>query len=268
MGGNKMDILKRSLAPLTSEVWDEIDGRAKEVLENYLTARKVVSVSGPKGWDYSVVTEGRLDVVDKKENGVSAATYKVKPLMEVRATFELDRWEMDNIVRGAKDIDLSPLEEAAEKIARYEEEAIFSGNAKAGIKGILETEGVSEFELGNSREEIVDAVTKGVLKLQKDYSAMPFTLVVSTETYRNINREIKGYPLTKQLKEIIGGEIVVSPSIEGALLVPENDEDLEMIIGQDLSIGYQYHDDKKVRLFITESFTFRVLDPTIIVKFK
>lgn len=263
-----MDILKRSLAPLASEVWEEIDGRAKEVLENYLTARKVVNITGPKGWDYNVVTEGRLDVVDSTENGVSAGTYRVKPLLEVRASFELDRWEMDNIVRGAKDIDLTPLEEAAEKIAKYEEEAIYKGNSKAGIKGILEIEGVSEFELGNSREEIVDAITKGVLKLQKNYSSMPFSLVVGTEVYRTINKEIKGYPLTNQLKDIIGGEIIVSPSIEGALLVPSNDEDLEMTIGQDLSIGYQHHDDKKVRLFITESFTFRVLDPTIIIKFK
>ena len=52
------------------------------------------------------------------------------------------------------------------------------------------------------------------------------------------------------------------------LLVPYDHEDLELTIGQDLSIGYQYNDNKKVRFFITESFTFRVLDPSIIINYK
>jgi uncharacterized linocin/CFP29 family protein len=263
-----MDILKRDLAPLTSEVWEEIDGRAKEVLESYLSARKVVNVEGPKGWDSNVVVEGRLDIVEKDESGVSAGTYRVKPLMEVRSTFELDRWEMDNIVRGAKDIDLESLEEAAKKIAKYEDEVIFNGNEKAGITGLLKVEGATEFELGKDREEILDSISKGVLKLQSSYASKPFTLVVGQAAYRTINKQTGGYPLPKQIEDIIGGEIVVSPSIEGAILIPANHEDLEMTVGQDLSIGYESHDSKKVRLFITESFTFRILDPSIIVKFK
>lgn len=263
-----MDILKRGLAPLTSEIWEEIDGRAKEVLENYLTARKVVNINGPKGWNSNVVSEGRLDIIKEDGDGVSAGTYRVKPLMEVRASFELNRWEMDNIVRGAKDIDLSSLEEAAKKIALYEDKAIFEGNKSANIEGILEVGGSTELSLGTSREEILDAITKGALKLESSYASKPFTLVVSTDVYRTINKELSGYPLSKQIEKIIGGEIVVSPAIKGAILLPQSHEDIEMTIGQDLSIGYEHHDSKTVRLFITESFTFRVLDPAIIVKFK
>lgn len=263
-----MDILKRDLAPLTSEVWDEIDGRAKEVLESYLSARKVVHVEGPKGWDSNVVVEGRLDVIEESKEGVSAGTYRVKPLMEVRSSFELNRWEMDNIVRGAKDINLESLEEAAKRIAKYEDKVIFEGNEKAGIVGLLKAEGIEELSLGANREDILDNISRGVLKLQSSYASKPFTLVVGTEAYRVINKQTGGYPLAKQLEDIIGGEIVVSPSIEGAALIPANHSDLEMTIGQDLSIGYESHDSKTVRLFITESFTFRILDPSIIVKFK
>lgn len=36
--------------------------------------------------------------------------------------FDLDIWELDNEVRGAEDIDLEPLEEAACKIAIFEEQ--------------------------------------------------------------------------------------------------------------------------------------------------
>ena len=53
-----MDILKRELAPLTDEAWDEIESKAKEVLENHLSARKSVHVKGPFGLEYTVLSEG------------------------------------------------------------------------------------------------------------------------------------------------------------------------------------------------------------------
>jgi len=40
-----MDILKRSIAPITDEGWEEIDDQAKEILENHLTDRKFVDVT-------------------------------------------------------------------------------------------------------------------------------------------------------------------------------------------------------------------------------
>lgn len=36
-----MSMLKRNIAPMPSKVWDEIDERAKTVLTNILSARKV-----------------------------------------------------------------------------------------------------------------------------------------------------------------------------------------------------------------------------------
>ena len=52
-----------------------------------------------------------------------------------------------------------------------------------------------------------------------------------------------------------------------AFLVPYDHDDLELTIGQDFSIGYEAHDTKEVTLFLTESFTFRVLDGSLIVPF-
>jgi uncharacterized linocin/CFP29 family protein len=42
--------------------------------------------------------------------------------------------------------------------------------------------------------------------------------------------------------------------------------DLELILGQDFSIGYEHHDHQNVKLYITETFTFRILDPSVFVK--
>lgn len=120
-------MLKRSLAPLSREVWEEIDSRAEEVLKTHLSARKVIKVNGPKGWDYNALPKGRLDSIQEGSGEVCSGLYSVQPLLETRISFELNRWEMDNILRGAKDIDLEPLEEAAHKIAMFEENAVYNG---------------------------------------------------------------------------------------------------------------------------------------------
>ncbi|SCZ09196.1 family 1 encapsulin nanocompartment shell protein [Alkaliphilus peptidifermentans] len=261
-----MDMLKRTLAPLTQEAWGEIEAKAAEVLKTHLSARKVVKVEGPKGWNYNAVPKGRLELINENNNEVCSGLYSVQPLVETRITFELDRWEMDNIIRGAKDADLTALEEAAEKIAIFEENAIYNGYKAGNIDGLLELAG-HKLELGNDANAIMSALSKGILKLQHAYTEGPYTLVVGEAAYEKINMIVNGYPLKKIIEELLGTEIIYTPTIDGALLVPYNHDDLEFTIGQDFSIGYESHDSHKVKLFITESFTFRVLNPDIVIHY-
>jgi len=261
-----LDILKRELAPIINEVWSEIDSRAAKVLDSYLSARKAVYVDGPKGWNYTSIAEGRLDV-KSDHDGVKTGVYRVKPLVEARVEFELDRWELDNHARGAKDIDLSSLEDAAKKIARFEDSVIYSGLEEAGIKGLIESCSNPAIDMGECDEEIMDAISKGMLVLQDGFAQKPYTLIVGEKAWRTINSKIKGYPLSERIKKMTGTDIVFSHAVKDALLVPYDHKDLEMTIGRDLSIGYSEHDAKKVKLFITESFTFRALSSDIVVKF-
>lgn len=259
-------MLYRDLAPITSETWDEIDERAEEVLKSELTARRVVNVNGPKGSDYTVISEGRLTSVDKKGD-ISYGNYKVLPLTEARVEFSMERWELDNVIRGAKDVDYGPLEEAARELARFEEEAVYNGLNDSIIKGLSqEVEGES-IKLGDNPSQILEAITKGVIQLKNAFAEGPYTLVVSSEIYKKIMSKDTGYPFGDKIKKLIGGDILLNHVIDGGYLLPKNHEDLEFTIGRDFSIGYQAHDIEKVRFFITESFTFRVLDPAIIVKF-
>lgn len=261
-----MDILKRSIAPLTEEAWKEVDERAIEVLHSHLSARKVVHVEGPKGWDYTVVPEGRLTLVDN-EKDVKTGVYKSTPLVEARISFELDRWEMDNLVRGAKDVELEALEDAVHKLAIFEEEAIYNGYDKGQIKGLKASSEQETLKFGDNAKSILEMVAKGMIMLQDAFAAKPYNLVVGDEAWKRINRESNNYPLVKQVEELIGGKVIYSKVVQGAFLLPQGHEDLEMTIGQDYSIGYESHTDEKVRLFITESFAFRVLDPALIINF-
>lgn len=260
-------MLYRKLAPISNEAWKEIDDRAEEVLKAYLSARKVVKVDGPKGLDYNVITEGRLTNIDEV-NGVSYGNYQVLPLLESRIEFEMGRWELDNIARGAKDIDYEPLEEAMKSLALFEENAVYNSLEQAIVHGIDEEMENAPIDFGNNPTEIMEAIAKGLVQLRKAYVEGPFTLVVNKEAYKRIISKETAYPLDKRIEKLIGGKIIFSHVVKGAYLLPFNHDDLELTIGRDFAIGYQSHDAEKVRFFATESFTFRVLDPSIIVKFK
>jgi len=261
-----MDMLKRSLAPLSKEAWEAIDSRAEDVLKTHLSARKVIKVNGPKGWDYTALPKGRLDLIEEDSVDVCSGLYSVQPLLETRISFELSRWEMDNILRGAKDIDLEPLEEAAHKIATFEENAVYNGYPKGQIKGMLE-EATNVIPIGSDANNIMESISKGILILKHAYSEGPYTLIVGEKGWNLINMVVDGYPLKKTIEALTGSPIVYATSVDDALLIPYDHDDLEFTIGHDFSIGYESHDSKKVKLFITESFTFRVIDPNIIVKF-
>ncbi len=259
-------MLNRNMAPISDKVWEEIDTRAKEVLGSYLTARRVVRVNGPKGLDFNVLGEGRLKEV-KEADAIFYSNYDVKPLTEVRVEFELDRKELDNILRGAKDPDLTPLEEAMKKLALFEEKAVYYGLEDVGIEGLAKA-GKKAIPLGKDRDSIVNAIAKGVAQLKEAYVNKPYSLIVGEEEYVNIILSDKGYPLEKKITALIDGDIVLAKAVKGAFLVPFDSEDLELTIGQDFAIGFLDADKDKVKFFATESFTFRVLDPNIVVKFE
>ena len=129
-----MDILKKDLAPLTHNAWEEINDEAVSIFTSLLSARKFIDINGPKGIGYAAVPLGQLDVTDDMEkDGIKFGIHKVMPLIELRVPFTLNIWEMDNLERGAKDIDLDNLEEAAHKLIKFEEEAIYQGFDKAFI---------------------------------------------------------------------------------------------------------------------------------------
>ncbi len=261
-----MDMLKKELAPLTSKVWQEIEQRASEILRNRLAGRKAVRVVGPMGWNYTSVTEGRLDIVEDSGD-VKTGVYRSTPLTEARVRFSLNRWEMDNLNRGARDIDLSSLESAVEKIADFEENAIYNGFKAGAIVGLKEAAAHKSIQLGSSASEIMEAITKGVLLLQEESVDSPYALIVGPKVYLAMSKEVQGIPLVERIERLIKGKVIQSVTLEGAFLIPYDNDNLELVVGQDFAIGYETHDTKEVTLFITESFIFRVLDPNMIVPF-
>ena len=262
-----MDLFKQSLAPIPTEAWEEINERAREVILSQLTARRVLYVNGPKGIDTNSVPQGRLKSIKPIKKGeVGTGLYDVLPLMETRIEFDLSRWELDNILRGEKDTELDNLEEAAEKLALFEEDSIYNGNKQAGIKGLDEVAG-KRIKLTKDANDILSAISEGAFAINDAYAKRPYDLIVSDEVYKRLNQMYQGGLLRKNVEAIIGGEVIRSRVLKGALLVPRDHEDLELTIGQDYSVGFEFYDAKNVKLFVMNSFTFRCLDDDIVVAF-
>ncbi len=132
-----MNILKKSIAPITEAAWKEITEQASAIFKIHLTARKFVDIEGPTGLEQGGVSTGRL-ITPKKQSkeGINYGLREIMPFIEIRKPFELEIWELDNLSRGAKDIDLEPLENAAKEIALFEDTAIYKGFEEGRIKGL------------------------------------------------------------------------------------------------------------------------------------
>jgi uncharacterized linocin/CFP29 family protein len=263
-----MDILRKSMAPICDKAWEEIYDTAKEVLSSVLSARKFVDVDGPRGWDFPALSLGRVDVPGGQNGEVQYGIHQVLPLIETRVPFELNIWELDNIARGAKDIDLDNMEEAARKLARFEEDAIYNGFKAGNIKGIKDCSDHEALTLPDDDDEIIGVISEAIAKLKTASVEGPYSLVLNTEQWQRFNSSGKGYPLRKRVESLLGGSIIMAPYIDNAYLVSERGGDFEMVIGQDISIGYESHNQKSVQLYFTESFTFQCVDPAAVVILK
>jgi uncharacterized linocin/CFP29 family protein len=261
-----MNILKKSMAPITDGAWSEINQRIKEVLTTYLTARNFVEIDGPNGFEQGGVSTGRLITPEEQSNeGINYGIREVLPLVEVRKPFELDIWELDNFDRGARDIDLSPLENAAREIAMFEEQAVYYGFKPANIKGLKECSSHEIVTLPSDPNKFLKEIGTQVNNLNTASIGAPYALVINANVWTNLLQLSEGYPILKQLKEIVEGNVIINHDNMHSFLVSERGEDYELVLGNDISCGYDGHNNNSVKLYLTSSFTFRVHNPEAII---
>lgn len=263
-----MNFLRKELAPITSESWAEIEKVAAEALRAALSGRKFVTVDGPHGIGYAAASCGRLAVSpDDTLGNVKFGVHQVQPLIEARIPFSLDIWELDNLVRGAKDVEFDPVVDACNEIAAFEDKAIFSGFAPGCIQGLLQV-AEPEVPVPQNPDAILEALSAGLTHLITHGIASAAHFVVGPEMWNYLARGVPGGTLRGLARRIIGGEVILSPGFSGAMLVADRKDDAILTLGQDFAIGYHSHTTKEVNLYVMESFTFRVVTPEALILYK
>jgi uncharacterized linocin/CFP29 family protein len=227
-----------------------------------LAGRKLVDFDGPHGFEYASVSTGRLDLLPGEFHGVCAGVRRVQPLVELRTPILLDIMELDTVARGAENPDLDPVVKAAERLARAEDRAIFHGFEAGKIAGIVPSSPHGPIDVSGGVSWL-PAILQAKEVLRAAGVSGPYALALGPAAYDELNLASEdGYPLRKRIeRQLIDGPFVWAPALDGAVLMSTRGADFELTVGQDLSIGYAYHEKHTIELYLTESFTFRVLEP-------
>jgi uncharacterized linocin/CFP29 family protein len=255
-----MNNLHRELAPISDTAWFQIAEEASRTFKRHLAGRRVVDVQGPEGVALSAVGTGHLRNVAPPSDGILARQREVNSLVELRAAFELDRQQIDDVERGANDSDWQPVKDAARLLAFAEDRAIFEGYTAAGIAGIRKGTSNPIMTLPADIRDYPDVIAQGLSQLRLVGVNGPYSVLLSADAYTGLSEtRDHGYPVLEHIKRLIDGEIIWAPAITGAFVLTTRGGDFDLHIGEDVSIGYLSHDDKTVRLYLEETFTFLLL---------
>jgi uncharacterized linocin/CFP29 family protein len=255
-----MNNLHRELAPISDAAWAQIESETTRTLKRYLAGRRVVDVPSPGGIALPGVATGHLKSIAAPAEGIIANQREVKPLVELRVPFELSRQTIDDVERGSDDSDWQPAKDAAKKLAFAEDRAIFNGYGEASIQGIREGTSNAIETLPADVRDYPDAVAHALSQLRLVGVNGPYSVVLGADEYTALaETRDHGYPVLEHVKRIVDGNLIWAPAIEGAFVLTTRGGDFELNIGQDISIGYVSHTDSAVRLYLQETFVFRVL---------
>jgi uncharacterized linocin/CFP29 family protein len=262
------DHLLRGHAPIPTRAWREIDDEARTRLTPLLAARKLVDWVGEGGWRHDAMRLGRTTDLDGPPPGVSAPdartrVRRVQPLAEFQVPFLVSRREIEDIQRGAVDVELDDVDRAARDAAAIENRAIFHGWPAAGIEGITQVSPYPSVALGTDCGQYPGLVARAVDELRRSGIEGPYSLAIGPQGYTRIveTTEHGGYLLLEHLTRILGGPVVWAPGLDGAVVLSQRGGDFQLDVGQDLAVGYSHHDADTVHLYLEQSFTFRSVEP-------
>lgn len=250
--------LNRSLAPVSDRAWERIETDAREVLQLHLAGRRLIDFEGPLGWDHSALDLGDVETLEgNAAGGAQVRRRSVRPLIELRVPFALDRRELERVDRGAASVDLDPLRDAARVFAAAEDSALFEGYADADIPGLLSDAANPGVAIPDDPTALPEAVSEALEQLRQQGVDGPYVLAMGPRTYGALDRSASegGYPIMRHVQRLIDRPVVWAPSLRGGLLVSLRGGDYRLVCGRDIAIGYLSHDDKTVKLYLEESFT-------------
>lgn len=258
-----MDYLNRGLAPFSAALWRAIDEAAVNAARDRLTGRRFLDLEGPFGAGLTAIevgNDGYCRQPGPEEAG--AVMGRTIPVPMLRKDFQISIRRVAAHLEQGLPLDLSPAQDAAEAVARREEELIYRGQQDFGLSGLLTVEGRQHIAGGNwsQIDRALNDTLAAVTKLDEAGFRGPYALVLAPPLYNTLFRLYPGSNVSQLehlrrlcqagiFKADIEGGIVVDPRV-GAL-----------ILGQDFRTGYVGQDGVHHRLYVSESIALRIDEP-------
>ncbi|MER5965270.1 family 1 encapsulin nanocompartment shell protein [Streptomyces sp. NPDC002057] len=264
--GADTDNLHRELAPITPAAWAEIEEEARRTFRRNVAGRRVVDVPDPAGPELAAVGTGHLGAMDAPAPGVTARLREARPLFELRVPFTVDRAAVDDVERGAKDSDWQPVKDAARAMAFAEDRTVFDGYRAAGVDGLRARSSNPVVQLPAEARDYPDAVSRALTALRLAGVDGPYALLLGPDEYRAVSETSDhGYPIAAHLGRMLDGSPIWAPALRGGFVLSTRGGDFELVLGQDLAIGYTGHDANSVQLYFQETLTFRTYTDEAVV---
>ncbi len=258
-----MDNLNRDQAPFPGDIWTKIDTAAVTAAKSWLTARRFLDVEGPYGLGLTALESGADDYC--REPGPDEASAVISHAISVpmlRKSFRLSARRLAAHLDKGMPLSLASAEEAAEAVARREEEFIYFGHADFGLQGLLNAAGHRQVQqhdwsdLDSALNDVLAAVTA----LDEAGFHGPYALALPPARYNNLFRHYEHTDLlqVEHLKSLCTNG-VHKAAIDRPVLVDEHAGVL--VLGQDLRVGYAGTDGIHYELFVCESLALRLDEP-------
>ncbi len=260
--------LLREFAPITDGAWHEVEEEARRTLTHFLTSRRLVDFAGPFGWDYDAVPSRRTIDLPDTHKGVRARSRVPHALIELRADFDLPRSVLEALDRGAVDVDLKPVQDAARQLALAEDTIALGDGSVVDSNGLAAYSPHPPVPVDDDTRDVPRAVARAIEILRDAGVGGPYAVALGSNTYTGVmeTTEKGGYPVLEHLRLIAGGPVLWAPTVDGALVCSTRGGDARLTIGQDVSLGYLAHDAAVVNLYLEETLAFEVLTPEAAIR--
>jgi len=244
------DYLGRDDAPISRETWNLIDTAMVEAARGALAGRRLLDISGPHGLGLKAVPladgRGRKGYV----------TSELLPVPFIQVPFTLGKRDIAAYERDRVTFDPCAVSTAACACAAAEDTLIFQGSP--GIPGLITAKGSASVKLsaweapGVAADEIIGAVTA----LDDGGFHGPYTLGLAPARFNLLYRRYPQGEGTEldHLKAIATGGVFKAPVIgEGGVLLAVGRQYAEIVLGQDMTVGFIGPVGEDLELSVSES---------------
>lgn len=265
--------------PLTESQWSQIQTEIVREARRTLVARRFLGIYGPLGAGiesvrletYGADRDAEIDLVGRQDPDPITATdetYVRVPI--IYKDFVLHWRDVELSTKLGAPLDASRAIRAAHFVADREDNLLFNGEERFGIKGLLQAEGRltvprSDWsEFGNAYRDVVKA---SEALLEKNHHR-PFALAVSTKDYSRLIRQGEGQfaPELDTILRLCDDGVYTSPVIpEGkAVLLSTGDQNFDIAVAEDLTVTFLGERDQDYPFRVYECLVLRIKRPQAI----
>nr|WP_319376239.1 family 1 encapsulin nanocompartment shell protein [uncultured Methanoregula sp.] len=253
--------LGREDAPISDETWKLLDTAMIGAARSQLSGRRLVEIEGPFGFGLKVIPLSDCEIAD----GIASSPFI--PVNLVTSSFFLSKRDLAASGKDGMLLDLDPVASAAMACAAKEDGIIFSGIQDT--PGLLGAEGSGSLALskwdkvGAAADQIISAVTI----LDDAGFHGPYCMGLAPAQY---NLLLRRYPQgdgteLDHIRTILGGEVVKAPVLKkGGVLLASGRQYCSIVIGQDMSIGFNGPAGDAFEFSISESLALLIRAPEAI----